>query len=127
MVAAVDFMEGTLKCIRGTVIEKHCCFSRKHLASSIVDIRCPTPGKGKNTSTISSISLISSSSSFTGLCSLEFFVLRERETRSSNVEKEEPPCATAFLLASAISLALFLTFCPSSVSPIKHLTPFSNS
>ncbi|RWR74014.1 hypothetical protein CKAN_00232500 [Cinnamomum micranthum f. kanehirae] len=46
---------------------------------------------------------------------------------SSNVTNEEPPCATAFLLASAISLALFLTFFPSSGSPIKHLTPFSNS
>ena len=78
MGAAVDFMEGVLRCIRGTVMEKHCCLSRKHLASSIVDIRCPTPGKGKNTITISSISLISSS--FTGLCSLEFFELRERET-----------------------------------------------
>ncbi|RWR74027.1 anthocyanidin 3-O-glucosyltransferase 2 [Cinnamomum micranthum f. kanehirae] len=46
---------------------------------------------------------------------------------SSNVEKEEPPSATAFLLLSAISLALFLTFCPSSNSPIKDLTPFSTS
>lgn len=33
------------------------CFSWKHLASSTVDIRCPTPGEGKKTSSNFSISL----------------------------------------------------------------------
>ena len=41
------------------MIEKHGCFSRRRLANSTVDLRCPTTGMGKNTSLGSSMSILS--------------------------------------------------------------------
>ena len=67
-------MEGLWGCMKRIETEK--CLSRRRLASSTVDIRWLIPGEGKNTSPISSISLISSS--FTGLSPMDILLLRDR-------------------------------------------------